>query len=316
MTSRPMILNRPAGLFLGGALAPAEWMLVLIVLGLALGSVMLAAAMGRVVNWSGFLPGIVAALGLTCVGIYARHTGKAPRLGSCAIGVGLFMGFAAFASIFIFALFPLPNPLIDQRLIAADAAFGYDWAGFVTGLAQLPLAGTGLSYVYRSALPQMVLVIILLGVLGRERDMQRFLLVGMLCMVVTIGIFFVWPSIGPSAYATIPDATAARIDLVFTSAVGNHSRDLVNFGPDVISPETIVGLVAFPSYHIIMALMVCWFSRRTVVFPLFMLSSLAMIPATLAHGGHHLMDLMGGVAIFVVAVWLTARLVPAEGSAP
>ncbi|MFZ1481688.1 MAG: phosphatase PAP2 family protein [Paracoccaceae bacterium] len=310
MMGKPVDAIWPQGLPVLRGLAPAERLLLGLILTLGAASVMLSAAFGRVVDWAGFLPGIAAALAMIAVGAHARGVRNAPRLGGTAIGIGLFMGFTAFASIFIFALFPLPNPLIDSQLISVDAALGYDWAGFVVGLAEYPLLARGLGYLYHSSLPQMVLVIILLGVLRRELAMHRFLLVGMMCMTLTVGVWWLWPSIGPSAFASIPAETAARIGLVVNPAVGAHLQALVEVGPGVIGPETVMGVVAFPSYHIIMALMVVWYSRATFAFWPFALAGLGMVPATLAHGGHHLVDLLAGGLVFAGMVWAAGRMIP------
>ena len=39
----------------------------------------------------------------------------------------------------------------------------------------------------------------------------------------------------------------------------------------------------------------------------------AMVPATLSHGGHHLIDLLGGLAVFALGLWITQRLIRQPG---
>jgi membrane-associated phospholipid phosphatase len=87
---------------------------------------------------------------------------------------------------------------------------------------------------------------------------------------------------------------------------------LVQFGPAVIDPAHVTGVVAFPSYHMIMALLAFWYARRTPLAPLFVLTGLGMVPATLSHGGHHLVDLIGGTIVFAASALLACRLFPAE----
>ena len=62
----------------------------------------------------------------------------------------------------------------------------------------------------------------------------------------------------------------------------------------------------------IMALMVVWFTRGTLAFLPAALVNTAMIPATLSHGGHHLVDLFGGLAVFALGVWIANRLIRPE----
>lgn len=204
------------------------------------------------------------------------------------------------------------DPREKRRFEAAAKRDGYDWAGFVAGLAEWPLAGTALGWLYQSSLLQMAVLVVMLAALGRAGEMHRFLTAGILAMALTIAFWWLWPSIGPSAYAELPAEAARRIGLVVNPAVGAGLRELAAAGPGVIRPETVTGVVAFPSYHMIMALMVAFYARRTLLFPVFALASLGMVPATLSHGGHHLVDLIGGTAIFALAALAARRLVPGD----
>jgi hypothetical protein len=266
----------------------------------------------RQVVWSSFLVGILASLALIAVGAYARRARNAPCLALCAIGGGIFMGFTAFAALFIFALFPLTNPMIDLDLIRLDATLGYDWVAFVSFLAQFPTFTKLLGLLYHSSLFQILLTIVVLGVLGRETTLHRFLLTGILTMVTAVGVWWMWPSIGPSGFSVVPAAVQDATGLVYNSEYGAYLRFLVEHGPYVISRDVITGVVAFPSYHMIMACMVVWYNRTTPAFlPALAINSL-MIPATLSHGGHHFVDLVAGVFVFLVIALMVKRLIPSR----
>ena len=312
MKLTPAIL-RPLGLRLVHTLHPAERLILAMIAALGLATVALTIGLQRQVNWPPFLVGIIATLLMVAIGAYARSVSAAPRLAYCAIGVGLFMGFTAFSTVFIFALFPLPNPLIDSQLVKADALLGYSWAGYVDAMAHYPDTAKALRLVYNSALPQIVLTILLLGALGRETQLHRFLLVGIVAMIFTTAIWWVWPSVGPSVVsASLPQATGR----VYDASYGPYLRQLVAVGPPIISPEMMAGVVGFPSYHLIMACMVVWFTRGTFAAIPAVLINAAMIPATLLHGQHHLIDLFGGVAIFLLSARLAVVLVPGHRPEP
>ena len=89
-------------------------------------------------------------------------------------------------------------------------------------------------------------------------------------------------------------------------------------GFEQIDAHLALGAIAFPSYHIVMAVMVVWFARGTWLFWPALALNLPMIPATLTHGGHHLIDLPGGVVAFALAALLADRLMqsPAADPAP
>jgi PAP2 superfamily len=139
--------------------------------------------------------------------------------------------------------------------------------------------------------------------------LHRFLLVGIVTLILAVGIWWIIPSVGPSAFQPIPEADRIATGLYYSPAYGDFLRSLVEVGPRRISPEIITGVVAFPSYHMIMALMVVWFTRGTLAFLPAALVNTAMVPATLSHGGHHLVDLIGGLAVFALGVWIANRLI-------
>ena len=290
-------------------LLPTErWMLWLIA-GVGLLAVALALGMQRQVNWPPFLVGYFGTLGLAAVGGYVRQAKGAPRIALGLIGAAIFTGFTAVSSVFIFALFPLQNPLIDPALIELDAAMGYDWSMLVGWLAGYPGLALVLGYIYHSSLGQILLTIVLLATLARETALHRFLFVGILTLILAVAIWWLLPSVGPSAFQSIPESDRLATGLYFNPAYGAYLRDLVEVGPRVISPEVVTGVVAFPSYHMIMALMVVWFTRGTFAFLPALGTNMAMVPATLTHGGHHLIDLFAGLVVFSFAVWVAGRLI-------
>jgi hypothetical protein len=274
-----------------------------------LAAVGLSLILDRQVNWPPFVAGYAATLGFAAIGGYVRQMKATPRLALALVGTAIFMGFTAVSSVFIFVLFPLTNPLIDLTLIQLDQALGYHWPGLIAWMAQYPLFSQGLGYVYHSSLPQILVTIVLLATLSRELVLHRFLLVGIVTLLIAVAIWWVIPSVGPSAFQPIPESDRIATGLYYNPAYGEFLRSLVEVGPPRISPEVITGVVAFPSYHMVMALMVVWFTRGTLAFIPAAVVNTAMIPATLSHGGHHLVDLFGGLAVFVLGVWLANRLI-------
>lgn len=238
-----------------------------------------------------------------------RSVKNKPRLALALIGAAIFKGFSEVSFLFIFALFPLPNPLIDTWLIRIDASLGYHWPGFVEALAAFPLFFRALGHLYHTSFPQILLTICLLAALGRALVLHRFLMVGILSLMVAVAIWWMLPTVGPSGFMTISDDVWRATGLYFNPEYGAYLRMLVETGPGRISPELAVGVVAFPSYHMIMACMVVWYTRGTVAFLPALITNLFMVPATLSHRGHHLIDLVAGVVVFAACVWVSGRII-------
>lgn len=291
---------------------PAERQLLLFIAAIGLLAVGLALVLQRQVNWPPFVGGYLATLGIAAIGGYVRQTKSAPRLGLALVGAAIFTGFTAVSSVFIFTLFPLANPLIDPSLIRIDQALGYHWPGFIAWLADYPVVARALGYIYHSSLIQILLTIVLLSALSRTLDLHRFLAVGIITLIIAVAVWWIAPSVGPSAFQEIPEAHRLATGLYYSPAYGDFLRNLAEVGPPVISPEIITGVVAFPSYHMVMALLVVWATRGTwALLPAAAINS-AMVPATLSHGGHHLVDLIGGCLVFALGVWIGNRLIRAQ----
>jgi PAP2 superfamily len=266
----------------------------------------------QAVAWGAFAPAIAACLAMVGIGAYIRRVKHAPRLAVGVIGFGVFMAFTGAISIFAYTLFPFSNPRIDLALMAFDARFGFVWTDFVHWIATLPGVGRVLSWVYVSSLFQMVAVILLLAFLNRPAEVHRFLFMGILSMSVTIAIWRRWPSIGPPAYVSLPPEVEAKAALIADVHVGETLLRFATKGNAVITPEIITGIVSFPSFHLIMAFMVMWFTRQSLAFVPALIVNLAMIPAALLHGGHHLIDMPAGIATFALCLWVTYKIIPED----
>jgi hypothetical protein len=132
-------------------------------------------------------------------------------------------------------------------------------------------------------------------------------------MVATVTIWWIWPTIGPAGFQELPNHVHEATNLYSRPGYGTHLKELIKLGPAVITPDVIIGIIAFPSYHMIMACLVAWYSYRTILFYPAIIASAGMVPATLSHGGHHLIDLFAGVIVFVLGAWVSARLIRHPG---
>lgn len=288
-------------------LFPAEGWLAAATASLVPASLALAALRGQAVDWAGFLPGLAPGAALVAIGLLARARGSMDRLSLFLVASGIFIGFLAASSVFTFLLFPLPRPTVDAQLAAIDAWLGYDWPALVGWLAERPGLSRLLRAVYLSSIWQMFGVIVTLALLRRRADLHRFLAVGIAGLGITVAIWWLWPSVGPSAGAPLDPGIAARASLLVDSRVGAELMRMVRDGNPVITPGIITGVVAFPSFHMMMACMAVWYLRRTPLFWPALAVNALMVPATLAHGAHHLVDLIGAAALFGLLAPVAAR---------
>ncbi len=285
-----------------------EWLAIGIIVSVVLWTV-LAQIIGTIdIDWRSFLPNIRFFGAIVAFGLLIRYRGLADHYAVMFIVCGLVPIFASVLSIANMAAFPLQRPLIDEALFAVDKALGYEWDKIVGWAARHPEISYFLSRIYLSSFPQLFALMIFLGLTRRSDTLHHFLLTMMLSSLMTIAFWLIWPSFGPSAYLSIAPEVAASAGLVVTPEYGAALLRLAEHGPGTVQQHLVLGTVAFPSYHIIMSLLVVWFARGTWMFWPALLLNLPMIPATLIHGGHHVIDLPGGLLVFACAVLLAGKL--------
>lgn len=293
-----------------GGLHRPEWLLVCLIIAVGLTSVLLSHVKDQPVAWGAFAISFVPAFGLLLVGLYLRGPKAAPRLSQLAIANAIYIGFSGVIAILIYLRFPIAVPLIDPQLAQMDAWLGFSWEEFVTWLAQYPAFGSFLAPVYLSSLPQLFILIGILAFAGRAVRLNQALITGILSLCFTVGFWWIWPSVGPSAYIFVPAETADAIGLFHGPELGAKLAKLVSEGTPLIHPGDIMGTIAFPSYHTVMMLVVVWFLRGMWLFWPALAVNMLMVPAILSHGGHYLVDVLGGLIAFALAASIAAWLLP------
>jgi hypothetical protein len=298
-------------------LYPAERLAAATILALFALNAALIASGGQNVDWGGYARVVSVGLLAMAVGQFYRCSGRSERIGLAATASGLFILFTIAGSMFNYLLLPVGEERIDGFLMMLDGYLGYSWPAFITTIASIPAAGEILRLVYLSSLPQLIVVILVLGFSGRTAELHRFLLTGIVGALLAIGIWSAIPSSGPSAFHEIADATVKALRLVVDPAYGAELNRLATEGPALISPADTLGLIAFPSFHTVMACMAVWFTYRVrPAFPFFLAVNVLMLPAILVHGGHHLMDLFGGLLVFAAAAAFANRIVAVTDTQP
>jgi hypothetical protein len=209
-------------------------------------------------------------------------------------------------------------PLIDTYLSAFDKAVGFDWLAHVAWVNATPWAIILFNEVYMSILSAMMIVLGVLVLMRRFDRIRELLLVnGSLGLLGIVFCTFL-PAIGAYAYyspaveliGNIP-SSAGRYHLEHFNGV--RSGDLLSF----TFGETI-GIITFPSFHTIIPVLLLWSLRRTwAIWPALPVSVI-MIVSTISIGGHYLADIVAGIALCTISIWLNAQYVakPASQAGP
>ena len=235
-----------------------------------------------------------------------------PRLSAMLFGTGFLCAFSLGASLLNYLLLTRTGTRIDFALAAMDRALGFDWPRAMAWMAAHPVLNAIAYAAYSSMLPQVAILTIALATVEPAR-VYRFIAGLAIGALLCIAVWSLAPSFG--AFSVYPDL----VPHAFLALDGAYARELVRLlknGPGLISPGDAKGLIGFPSYHAVLALLVMWHARglKFVRWPALVLN-IAVLLATPIQGGHHMMDVLGAFPVTVLALLMTATRKVAEVSA-
>ncbi len=225
-----------------------------------------------------------------------RKLRPAPPIARLASYAALWIVFTAVGCIFTYLAASVSRPLIDGYLTSFDHSLGFDWIEWSNDVHRYVLLTGILRAAYDSLGLQIVVSIIVLS-FGPGPDRNAELLLGaILSLTLTAVISAVWPTLGPwtpfnDRYASSDDLLNAR-DVLTMRAGGSPSFALAR----------LRGIVTFPSYHTVLAILFAYAHRGRWSFPVLLVINCLMIASIPSEGGHYLSDVLAGAGLAVVAI--------------
>lgn len=207
----------------------------------------------------------------------------------------------------------LAMPLRDDWLQAADEMLGFDWRYWLGVLNAHPRIHQILLVAYHSMLPQTVFLVVVLAAMRAYRDLDRYLLSYGIAAVVTVAIATAMPALSPIVQLGISPSDHPNIVIALPVEVQEQARALRDGSLKMIDLGGAQGLVAFPSFHTVSAvILILAFSAVPYLrWPAFALNGLMLIAIPI-EGGHYIVDVIAG-AVLALAAWSVAgRLLRSE----
>lgn len=247
---------------------------------------------------------------LAGAGLFYQARRAEPRIAAMLMGASFLCAFSAAASLLNYFLLTAHGPRIDAALAGVDLALGFDWAGVMRAIAAYPRLNQLLFVAYNVVLPEIALMTVMLGWSGNPEKTYRFCIAVALSALICMAVWSVAPSFG--AFSVYPaDPGLSHMTLALDWRYAQELVRLLQEGPGWISPHDTKGLIGFPSYHAVLALLVMWYARSLprLVWPLAAINGLVLV-ATPIQGGHHLVDVLAAFPVTALALWLAGEFAP------
>lgn len=193
-----------------------------------------------------------------------------------------------------------PLPLYDESLVRIDKYLGFNWLTYSSTAFSSDILRYASLVFYNLTLPLTLFTTIYLSLKGQIKKSTEFVFTIMLGAFVCITISWFIPAAGAvghyapndlfyNGYPILVDINYKQ-DYFFLRA-GNETT--LSF----IAPK---GLVAFPSYHVCMAVLIILACKKaTKLFWIMLIINFLTILSTPIDGGHHLSDAIGGVIVAI-----------------
>jgi hypothetical protein len=255
-------------------------------------------------------------LGMMAGGLYYQSRRGEPALAAMMFGTAFLCAFSAAASMLNYFLLTVAGPRIDDILVAADRALGFDWYNTMIAMSHHVLLNEIFFRVYNLVLPQIALVLVALAWSGQIEKVYRYCLAIAAGALIAISIWALIPSLGAKSLYTLPPQVASKLSLSVTTDYGKALVALLRHGPGYITPSDLRGLIAFPSYHGVLALIVTFYawSLRGLRWPILVTNTVVLI-STPIQGGHHLVDVLASFPVAALSIFLAACVEPRDHEA-
>jgi PAP2 superfamily len=216
------------------------------------------------------------------------------------------LAFSGAAAVLSNLVVTLDFPRIDEQLVAFDHAFGFDWQAYYADVTARKLIGLVFSALYFGALPLIAFAVIALSIMDRLDRARELVLAAMIGALIAITISALAPSSGALAYFRPDESLLVHrpiVDLEYKQTFFDLRSGAMTF----FSLDGIKGLIAFPSYHAALnVIIVLAFRGMPKLFWPILVLNIAMLATAPIEGGHHLADVVGGSVVAIVAVWLAS----------
>ena len=260
-------------------------------------------------DWPSLTPvlGVCSAMGVIAV-VYHRFRPN-EAIGTMAAETIFVLTFSAAGSMLSYLVTSLNRPLIDDALLTLDAAMGFDWAAYIGFVNERPWLGDLSTLVYMTTIFQVALAITILPLIGRAERARELCLAVMISALAAIAISGIWPSAGALGYLRPEEAfymqNAPMVDLAYKQAF----FDLREGAISLLSLTEPKGLIAFPSYHVALSvlLIVAFRGVRGWFWPLVVLNVLVTL-STPVDGGHHMIDAVAGAVVALICAAATIEI--------
>jgi membrane-associated phospholipid phosphatase len=255
---------------------------------------------------------VIACGALGGVALFYRYVRPLANFSVMCTALAQVLLFSALGSLLSYQLAQMGGALWDDSFAAWDAALGFDWLSFVQWVDRIGWIVLPLRLAYASLIPQIIVLVLVLGFTMRLRELRQLILAAILCGTITVLLSPLFPAVSNYVHLGLTRADFTTINPYAGYIHLEHLNALRASEPMLLRFHEMQGIITFPSYHAGLAgvtLWGFWIARYGWLRWPGMALAAATIIATPVDGGHYLVDLIAGGAMAALSVWAAGWLV-------
>lgn len=225
-----------------------------------------------------------------------------------AVELYILVLFGAVGFVFSYLVIESGWTIRDELFVAIDNALGFNWPTYTLFVLQNDLLRLA-SLIFYVVSPMLVGFALfwfcLKGNFNRASEIVAMVILGGILCVVISGIV---PSAGAPNYFPLDSNFYRGYKVIFDDTYGSEFSQLRDGAGVKVSLLHPLALIAFPSYHACLSLVVMLvFWGTGVIGSIIFALSLVSLLSLPVQGGHHLSDVLGGLLTGAVAYWLVRQ---------
>ncbi len=194
-----------------------------------------------------------------------------------------------------------PFPTIDSVLSLTDHALHIEETTLMNWVYAHSFLLLTLKITYKSLVLQWLLIPLILFITGQKERFPIYLIISLLAYLFGAGVYYFFPSLGPASIYSNKHFSREQLELVLNFKEIHQYLMVTPFEG---------GMIAFPSFHVLWSVIIIYIlknSHRLLFSLILALNGLAIL-ATLFLGWDYAGDIICGVAVGFVAIYLGKRL--------
>ena len=279
-----------------------------------IGALVTLFATGMGLGWSSLAPYLLLTLMLAATQVFCCYFRANPRFAGFCGMIAVLVSSMLLAAVISHTSLRLGMPFVDPVLSAADKSIGWYSPNIVLKIAEFPQFCKALGTIYNTTVLACLVCGLMLVVSGQVSRASEFAWCYVVCVLVASLSAIFMPALGSTVYHGIEDVSG------LPAGAGNFHLPIVEYYRNNPTAEFDLGktsgIVTFPSFHMVMALLVPYGLRGTG--GLFWCAAgwggLVTLAAVVI-GGHYLVDLIVGTLCWAGAVKTAAYEAPPDTKA-